>query len=198
MSLKNDIEMVKDELNSEEKFFEKAVMTERFVKKYKKALIGAVVAVVVVVGANIAYEINNQNRIDSANEALAQLQVNPKNEVALARMDSLSPQMHDLWLYFRAITSQNVDMLKKLQTSKTDIVDDLAKYEYAQATNNLKKLEAYSTTQNAIYKDLAIVQSAVILMKEGKIEESHEMLSSITADSPLAKVANVLLHYGVK
>jgi len=35
LSLKQDIEMVKEELNSEEKFFEKAVLTERFVKKYK-------------------------------------------------------------------------------------------------------------------------------------------------------------------
>ena len=36
VSLKENIEMVKNELNSEEQFFEKAVQTERFVKKYKK------------------------------------------------------------------------------------------------------------------------------------------------------------------
>ena len=35
LSLKTDIEMVKDELTSEEKFFEKAVVTEKFIKKYK-------------------------------------------------------------------------------------------------------------------------------------------------------------------
>ena len=35
MSLKEELEMVKEELSSEEKFFEKAVITEKFVKKYK-------------------------------------------------------------------------------------------------------------------------------------------------------------------
>jgi len=45
LSLKNNIEMVKEELNSEEKFFEKAVITEKFVKKYKNLLIGSVIAI---------------------------------------------------------------------------------------------------------------------------------------------------------
>ena len=46
MSLKDNIEMVKEELNSEEKFFERSVITERFVKKYKNAIIASVVVIV--------------------------------------------------------------------------------------------------------------------------------------------------------
>jgi hypothetical protein len=38
LSLKENINMVREELNSEEKFFEKAVITEKFVKKYKNLL----------------------------------------------------------------------------------------------------------------------------------------------------------------
>lgn len=63
MSLKNDIEMVREELNSEEKFFEKAVVTERFIKKYKNVIIGSIAAIVVVVGANIAYDMNKASQI---------------------------------------------------------------------------------------------------------------------------------------
>ena len=62
LSLKENIDMVKQELNSEEKFFEKAVITEKFVKKYKNMMIASVVAIVVLVAANIGYEANEASK----------------------------------------------------------------------------------------------------------------------------------------
>ena len=198
MSLKENIELVKDELNSEEKFFEKAVMTEKFVKKYKKPLIGAVVAIVLVVVANLGYQASEQNRIESANETLAQLQKNPADEIALARLQSLSPALHDVWLYSQAIAQKNADELEKLKNSKALLVNDISDYEAAEYKEDLASLENYSERQNAIYKDLAMVMSAVILMNEGKVDEAHNKLEMIGVDSPLAQVASALSHYGVK
>ena len=198
MSLKENIELVKDELNSEEKFFEKAVMTEKFVKKYKKPLIGAVVAIVLVVVANLGYQASEQNRIESANETLAQLQKNPADEIALARLQSLSPALHDVWLYSQAIAQKNAAELEKLKNSKALLVNDVAEYEAAEYKEDLASLENYSEKQNAIYKDLAMVMSAVILMNEGKVDEAHNKLEMIGIDSPLAQVASALSHYGVK
>ena len=198
MSLKENMEMVKDELNSEEKFFEKAVMTEKFVKKYKKPLIGAVVAIVLVVVANLGYQASEQNRIESANETLAQLQKNPADKIALARLQSLSPALHDVWLYSQAIAQKNADELEKLKSSKALLVNDISDYEAAEYKEDLASLESYSERQNAIYKDLAMVMSAVILMNEGKVDEAHNKLEMIGVDSPLAQVASALSHYGVK
>ena len=198
MSLKSNIEMVKDELNSEEKFFEKAVVTEKFVKKYKKPLIGAVVAVTLFVAGNIAYTISEQNRIDSANEAVAQLQKSMDNPATLARLESLSPVLHDVWVYSKAVAEGDLDALDKLQESQAALLPDLASYEVAQRTKNLTKLESYALREDAIYKDLAQIQSAVILMNINKIDEAHEKLSMINIQSPLSKVAQALMHYGVK
>ena len=198
MSLKENLELVKDELNSEEKFFEKAVVTERFVKKYKKPLIGVVVAIVLVVVGNLAYNASEQNRIESANETLATLQKNPKDELALARLESLSPALHDVWLYSQAIVDENAAELEKLKSSKALIVNDTSRYEAAEFKEDLAELEAYSEKQNAIYKDLAVVMSAILLMQEGKIETAHNKLAMIGANSPLAQVASALMHYGVK
>ena len=198
MSLKENIEMVKDELNSEEKFFEKAVMTERFVKKYKKPLIGVVVAIVLVVVGNLAYQASEQNRIESANKTLALLQKNPANKVALVKLESLSPKLHDVWLYSQAIANENAAELEKLKNSKALIINDTSIYEAAQNKKDLTSLEAYSEKQNAIYKDLAVVMSAVILMQDGKIEDAHNKLEMIGQTSPLAQVATALMHYGVK
>jgi hypothetical protein len=198
LSLKENIEMVKDELNSEEKFFEKAVMTERFVKKYKKPLIGAVVAIVLIVAGNLAYQVSEQNRLESANATLAQLQKNPADELALARLESLSPALHDLWVYSQAVAQKNADELEKLKSSKALLIGDVASYEAAELKENLDALESYSEQQKAIYKDLAAVMSAVILMQEGKIDDAHNKLELIGANSPLAQVASALMHYGVK
>lgn len=198
MSLKNDIDMVKEELNSEEKFFEKAVVTEKFVKKYKKIIIGSVIGVAFFVAGDIAYNISQANRIDSANEALLELQENANNEATLARLNSLSPALHDVWLYSQAVVSGDMQTLGNLESSKAQLISDLASYEVAQQTKNLTKLEDYASKQDAIYGDLAQIQSAIILMSINKIDEAHEKLSMINIQSPLSKVAKALMHYGIK
>lgn len=198
MSLKNNIDMVKEELNSEEKFFEKAVITEKFVKKYKNAIIGTVAAVIIISFANIAYDINKQGQIDAANEALAELNKGPNNVTALSRLESLSPALHDVWLYSKALADKDTATLEKLKDSKAMLVSDLATYELASQLNDAEKLNDYAQKQDAIYKDLAYVQSAVILMNEKKVDEAHQKLSLIAEQSPLSEIAKSLRHYGVK
>ncbi|MBU1658855.1 hypothetical protein KKG72_07380 [bacterium] len=198
MSLKSNIDMVKEELNSEEKFFEKAVITERFVKKYKNAIIASVVAVIVIVGTNIAYEVNKQNKIDAANEALLELSKDAKNTSALTNLKSLSPELYDVWLFSKAIADKDTATLNELKNSKALIVGDLASYELAQTSKDLKALNEYASKQNSIYRELAHIQSAVILMNDGKTEQAHQELSKVSEQSSLGKLARALMHYGVK
>ena len=198
MSLKQDIEMVKEELNSEEKFFEKAVMTENFVKKYKNYLVTAVVAVVIIIGANIGYTINKKNTLNAANETLSKLSSDPSNTVLIEKLENLSPALHDVWQYSQALVNKDLTTLEKLENSHALLIGDLATYAAASESKDVTTLDNYALNQNAIYKDLAQVQAAVILMNSSKIDEAHEKLSMISVDSPLAQVANALMHYGVK
>ena len=195
MSLKENIDMVKEELNSEEKFFEKAVITEKFVKKYKNVMIGSLVAVVLIVGANMAYEANKQSKIDAANEALSELVKDAKNASASSQLKALSPNLYDVWAFSQAVVNKDLASMKELKNSKAIMVSDLATYELAQDSSSLS---SYALEQGAVYKDLALVQSAIILMNDKKIQKAHEELSKIGLDSPLSKVASALLHYGVK
>ena len=198
MSLKNDLEMVKEELNSEEKFFEKAVITEKFVKKYKNLMIASVIVIVILVSANIAYDINKQNTKDAANAALLELMSDPSNEAALARLASLSPTLRDVWVYSQAVSSRDSAALESVKSSKDVIIADLASYELAVDSKDEATLESYALKQNSIYKDLAHIQSAVLLIENGNTAEAQEKLSMISIDSSLAQVAASLMHYGVK
>lgn len=198
MSIKNDIDMVKEELNSEEKFFEKAVITEKFVKKYKNVMIGAVVAIVVLVGANIAYDMNKDSQIKAANSALLILSEDATNSEALLTLKSISDELYDVWLYSNAVAKKDMATIKELRSSSAIMVGDLAKYEIAQDSKDASALDEYASKQDAVYRDLALVQSAIILMGNNEIEKAHEELSKISAESSLNKIANALLHYGVK
>ena len=198
MSIKENISMVKDELNSEEKFFEKAVITEKFVKKYKNAMIGSVVAIVVLVAGNIAYEVNKQSTVDEANKALATLSKDAKNSFALSELKALSPNLYDVWIYSQAMANKDFTTLKELENSRALVISDLVSYELAQNSKETSSLSDYSSTQGAIYKDLALVQSAVLLMNESKIDQAHQKLVQVSENSSLSRVAKALLHYGVK
>ncbi|MDD2449530.1 MAG: hypothetical protein PHG10_07690 [Sulfurimonas sp.] len=198
MSLKNDIEMVREKLNSEEKFFEKAVITERFVKKYKKFLIGGLVAIVVVVAANIAYDINKESKIKEVNRALAILGEDAENSEALNTIKNSSPALYDAWIYSNAVAKKDMQSMKKLTSSSSIMVADLASYEVAQESKDAKLLDDYASRKDAVYKDLALVQSAIIYMSNSEIQKAHERLAKISSESSLKNIANALMHYGVK
>ena len=198
MSLKENISMVKEELNSEEKFFEKAVITEKFVKKYKNLMIGAVVSIVIIVVANIVYESNKQTTIKQANETLAKLSVDVNNEKAKTNLKQLSPALFDVWLYSQAIALNDIEGLKSLTSSKTIFISDLAAYEIASQTKDSDKLLDYSMGQNAVYKDLALVQNAILFLDKNEIEKAHNELRKVSQSSSLKSVVLALLHFGVK
>jgi hypothetical protein len=195
LSLKENIDMVKEELNSEEKFFEKAVMTEKFIKKYKNIMIGSVVAVVVLVAANIAYNANESSKIAAANAALSTLQKDAGNSAALSELKALSPNLHDVWVFSQAVANKDIEAMKSLKDSKALIVGDLVAYELS---TDAASLEDYASKQDAIFRDLALVQSAVMLFNENKIEEAKNKLSKISKESSLGKLVEALMHYGIK
>jgi len=198
LSLKENISMVKEELNSEEKFFEKAVITERFVKKYKNLMIGAVVAIIVVVVANVVIESNKAATVEQANNTLTSLLANASDENAQTQLKTLSPSLYDAWNYSQAVSNKDMKLMKKLQNSKALLIDDLASYEVASQTNDVNSLNTYSMKQGAIYKDLALVQSAIIYLNNKEIQKAHQELKKVSANSSLSKIVLALSHYGVK
>ncbi|OHE19393.1 MAG: hypothetical protein A2525_03100, partial [Sulfurimonas sp. RIFOXYD12_FULL_36_11] len=190
-----NISMVKEELNSEEKFFEKAVMTEKFLKKYKKIMIASAAVVALVIGANLVYDMNKKNNTAAANAALSKLQADATNIAALKELKELSPNLHDVWVYSQAVAKKDLEAIKGLKNSKALIVSDLAKYESA---TDAASLEDYASKQDAIFRDLALVQSAVMLLNENKVDEARSKLLKVSKDSSLSKMVSALMHYGLK
>jgi len=190
--------MVKEELNSEEQFFEKAVQTERFVKKYKKPLIAIVSATVLAVITASAYNIYTQNKIDTSNTALNVLLQDPADTAAQEELKALNPKLYDVWSLSNALKTKDKAALSALQSSKALVVADLAQYELAAMGEDEKALENYAQKSGALLKDLAVIEAAVLLIEKGEKEAAHNKLSMISLNSPVYKLAQSLSHYGIK
>ena len=198
MSLKENIDMVKEELNQEEKLFESAVKTERFVKKYKMPLISTLVAVVVVLIGNSVYQASVDSAISASNEAYISLQKNADDAQAAKVLEENNAALYDGWRLQLALKSHDQETLKSLTSSSTAVVADLAKYELATLNKDQSALNEYALKQDAVLKDLAILNEAVLLMQEGKTAEAKTRLSMIDEKSSLQKMVKLLQHYGVK
>jgi len=198
VSLKENIDMVKEELNQEEKLFESAVKTERFVKKYKMPLISTLIAVVVVLIGNSVYQASVDSAIAASNEAYISLQKNADDTEAAKVLEKNNAALYDGWRLQVALKAHDQETLKSLTSSSSAVVADLAKYELAALNKDQAALNEYALKQDAVFKDLAILNEAVLLMQEGKTEEAKTRLSQIDDKSSLQKMVKLLQHYGVK
>lgn len=198
MSLKENMSALKEELSSEEKFFESAIRTERFVKRYQKPLIVLVVASLLAVAGAIGYQTYTQSKIESSNAAFNTLLKNPADAQAEQTLKNDNRALYDVWRLSRGITQQDVSVLESLKNSEAFGVADIAAYEAAAIKGDMGGLEQYTKKQGALYKDLALLELAVTSIEKGDVKTAHQKISQITEESPLYQVAQSLSHYGVK
>lgn len=190
--------MVKEELSQEEKLFEGAVKTERFVKKYKTQLISFLVAVVIVLVGNSIYEASVKSAIESSNKAYLTLLDNSENKEAALILKENNPALYDAWQFKVALEKGDEKGLNALRSSQAAVIADMASYELAALKRDKAALNEYALNQDAILKDLAILNEAVLLMKEGKVADAKARLKLIDETSALNKLAMLLQHYGIK
>ncbi|AFV97316.1 MULTISPECIES: hypothetical protein [unclassified Sulfuricurvum] len=198
MSLKENMDALKEELSSEEKFFESAVRTERFVKRYQKPLIAAVAASLLAVSGAIGYQAYSNAKIESSNAAFNVLLTNPSDATAEQTLKNDNPALYDVWKLSRGIAQNDVTILEGLKNSQAFGVADIALYEAAAIKNDTASLEQYTKKQGALYKDLALLEVAVASIEKGDIAAAHQKIAQISEESPMYQVASALSHYGVK
>lgn len=198
MSLKENMEALKEELSSEEKFFESAIRTERFVKRYQKPLMAVVAASLLAVGGAIGYQAYTDTKVESSNAALNLLLVNPADAQAEQTLKNDNPKLYDLWKLSRGIAQNDVTILDGLKNSEAFGVADIASYESAVIKGDPKGLEHYTKQQGALYKDLALLETAVAEINKGNTKAANEKIALIGENSPLYQVAQSLSHYGVQ
>jgi hypothetical protein len=189
MSIKENVDYVKDELSSQEKFLENFVKGERFYKKYR-TLIFAFIAIVVLgtIGIIIKKNIDESNKLE-ANLAFNKVLENSNDAQALEVLKNKNPELYEVALFLQAKKDNkpvevNVPLLK-----------ELSKYQIALENKNIEDLNNLSMQNDFLLKEFAIFNKALLLSDAGKYEEAKTALKLIPQTSKAFELANLLNHY---
>jgi len=188
MSLKEDVNYVKNELSNEEKLLENFVKSERFFKKYKTLIFAFVVIIIIgSIGVMIKNNIDESNKLE-ANIALNNY-LNAGDKTALDSLKGINKELYEIALYLEAKKDNNsaqinIPMLKQLQ-----------EFQQANSTNNVETLNNLSLQNDFLLKEFAIFNKALILTNQGKYEEAKKALTLIPQTSKAYELANLLNHY---
>jgi len=185
MSLKDNVDYVKNELSSEEKFLEGFVKVERFYKKNRLIILLALVVIVgVVVGLYVTKSIQSSTKLE-ANKAFTKVLEDPKNTQALNTLKEKNEQLYQVAQY---IQDKDADIQVKY-------LKELVEYKKALDNNSIEKLNSLSMQNDFLLKEFAIFNKALILTQEGKYEEAKVALNLIPEESKVSDLVKVLKHY---
>ncbi len=190
LSLKENVNAIKEELSTQEQFLESVIKAEGFWKKYKNIIIAAVAVILIgLIAKGITGYIHTQNII-TANKAYNLLLKNSSDTKALALLKSSSPELYSLYLFQNSAQKND---LAALQKSKSEIKDPILQELLTYQINSLDNKITVADTE--IAKDFALLQEGYLLLKADKIKEAKAKFSHIEKNSPVRGVVELLNHY---
>lgn len=189
MSIKENVDYVKTELSSEEKFLENFVKSERLFKKYKTLIFAFVTIVIVgIIGFFIKENITQSNKFE-ANIAFNKVLENSNDTQALAILKDKNPQLYDIAIFLQA--------KKEAKSAQINVplLKELSKYQTALADKSIAELDNLSMQNDFLLKEFAIFNKALLLTNEGKFNEAKTTLALIPQTSRAFELAKLLNHY---
>jgi len=189
MSIKENVDFVKDELNSEEKFLESVVKVESFYKRYKALIIGlGSIAVVAIIAISINNYNNEKNKI-AANIAFDKVIADPKDIEALNTLKETNNKLYEVAMYLQAKKDGNYP------DTNIPYLKELSEYKKALTNKNIEKLNSLSMQSDFLLKEFAIFNRALVLVEQGKHEEAKVALKLIPQSSKASELSKLLEHY---
>ena len=189
MSTKENVDYIKEELSSQEKFLENFVKGERFYKKYK-ILIFAFIAIAIIgsIGTVIKGSIDESNKV-KANLAFNKILQNSNDSEALLELKNTNKKLYEVALFLQAKKDA------KSAEITLPLLKELSQYQEALSNKNIEKLNNLSMQNDFLLKEFAIFNKALLLANEGKYDDAKTDLKLIPQTSKAFELANLLNHY---
>ena len=190
MSLKDNVNAMKEELSAEEQFLESVIKAEGFWKKYKTLIISVATIVILALLAKVGMEYMHQKDITESNLAYNALLKDSGDTNALNSLKKSNPKLYELYLFSNSTKANDAGSLEKIATEVNDpIMKELLSYQIA----SLKETPAPVDT--TVAKEFSLLQKAYLLLKSGKIKEGDALLEQIPTNSSLRELVTTLKHY---
>ncbi|CAM2974602.1 hypothetical protein [Helicobacter burdigaliensis] len=186
MSMKQNLDFIKKEINNDEKMLEGLIRFEGWFKRYKTPLVILVVFMVLLcIGyyANGIYtDMQKQKNYNFYSKALE------GDKEALQSLKNSKSKLYDLFLFKEAIASNDNDTLKTLENSKDSIIAKFAKAQNASLNKDIPELSQSSSGE------FALLEAAYLQIQKGDFKAADTILLKIPDNSPTKEIANALMH----
>lgn len=187
MSLKENMDYIKQEISSEEKFFENFFKVEKFWKKYKIVIISVIVAILAYFAFTaINTYLKEQNAME-ANIAYNKLLKNPNDKASIDILKKKNKTLLSLALYNNSKDSTKLNDILYLK--------QVAKFNNAIKNNDLKTIDSLILDPEFILRDYAIFNKALILSNNKQYKKAKQVLQLIPQESNVKNLSNILAHY---
>jgi len=187
MSLKENVSAIKEEISTQEQFFESFFKVEKFYKKYKILIFSfsALVLAYFIGSAVLDYK-NEQNTIAS-NKVYDIVLQNPKDSINLAILKDSNKKLFDIAIY-------------QTSSDKTKAIDvmflkDIVVYNKAIEQNDINALNNLIINPDFVLKEFALFNKALILSNKKDYAAAKETLKMIPEQSSVTPLAAMLSHY---
>ncbi|TLD84034.1 hypothetical protein LS70_004300 [Helicobacter sp. MIT 11-5569] len=190
MSLKQNVDYIKEEMNNDEKMLEGLLRFESWFRRYKTAiftLLGIIVVASVGYAGNTYYQEKQQQALAQSYEKALK-----GDESALATLKDSKSRLYDLYLFQNALKTNDAAVLKTLESSKDSIIAQFAKTQNASLSKDINTLNSKNSG------DFGYLQAALLEIQAGNSQKAREILVKIKNDSPIRDLANALTHLSIK
>ena len=189
MSLKDNINFIKEDISTEEKFFEGFFKVEKIWAKYKKAIIALVsLTVIGFIGTNVSEYLNTQNNI-KANNAFNSLVKNPSDSIAMENLKSTNPKLLEIAQY---LISQKDN---KSEVYNLEFIKEISEFNIASKNQDIESINKVILNSTFLLKEYAIFQKALIQALNENFVDAKETLKLIPQISPIYELSSKLNHY---
>lgn len=193
MSIKQNLETIKEEFKSDEKIFESAFKIERIFYRYKWIFIGIVAILLILWIYTSIKDMLEEKNAQQASKIYAQLQQQDTPEL-FRQLEKKAPNLAEFLYLRKAVQNGDEEALQKLSNSKIAFIAEFAKYQNAMLKKDINELGLI----NGQFGDLAKFEQAFLLIQDKKIAQAQEILQAIPQNSSIKELSKLLSHYGVQ
>ncbi len=191
MSVKNNLDFIKSEFSSDEKIIENAFKLEILYKRYKHIIWGALGVVAILAVFMGAKSLIVESNAKKSSEILSNLLESPDDDNLRASLQKSNENLYNLFLLKESLDKGNTADLQGLGSAKNEFVQYLANYHLGSFERDSALLEK---SDKYALGDLAKIESAYMMIQNGKIADAKNILNTISSDSQLAEIARILAH----
>lgn len=191
MSIKENLQVVKEEISSDEKMLESVFRIEAFIKKYKLLFIAIIVAGLGWIAWLYASDYLKEQKAIKSTALMEKIQSNIEDESAWNELKKENTPLYEMMRFSYAIKNNNTQELEQMKNSSNPFISAYSSYEVASLTEN------FSSLKDGDFSDLALLQEGYLLVSKKDYTQALNKLNGISNTSELKDFALRIGHYGI-